>query len=319
MKHLRANQSSPRGVRAFFIVNPTAGGGRGLEVWREVERALPGLGIAADHRLTHGPGTATELAAAACRAGHTLVVGIGGDGTIQEIVNGLVGADGRSPATLAIIPGGTGNDFSKMLGIPRDSVEALTTIFQGQTRRLDLGRAYGGTGDHPRYFVNIAGVGFDAEVAAFLNRRPKRLPAVLTYVYGALVILARYRPVRARITLDDRVLERRCLLVSVCNGHAHAGGMRMCPEAKPDDGLLDICIAGDLGRLETLTLLPKVFSGRHTRHAKVELYTTKTITIEGDQPLFVQADGEILGRVPVKIEVVPGALEVVGPAAVANS
>lgn len=301
---------TPRhGPSWVFVVNPAAGGGRGLRVWQAIEPVLSGLGVRAEHHLTERRGAATQLAAQACRAGHRMVVGIGGDGTIQEIVNGLVAPDGRSSAALGIIPGGTGNDFSKMLGIPQEPPAALAALLNGQPRRLDLGRAHG------RYFINIAGVGFDAEVAAFLNRRPKRLPAGLTYVYGALVVLARYRPVRARIVLDGaRTLERRCLLVSVCNGHSHAGGMRMCPEARPDDGVLDICVAGDLGPWETLTLLPKAFTGRHTRHPKVELYSTRTITIEADQPLYVQADGEILGQVPVSIELLPHALEVLVPA-----
>jgi len=159
-------------VRPFFVVNPTAGGGQGLRAWRRVEELLHERGVPAECRFTQGPGWATALTEEARSQGFDAVVGIGGDGTIQEIVNGLVDAEGNCPVPLGVIPGGTGNDFSKMLGCPRDPARALDMVLRGRVRTFDLGR-YG-----DRYFINIAGVGFDAEVAAFLNRRPKRLPAV---------------------------------------------------------------------------------------------------------------------------------------------
>lgn len=295
-------------MRTLYLVNPVSGAGRGLRAWHAVERALAERGLTAHYQMTQGRGDATRLAAAACRNGYELVVGVGGDGTLQEIVNGLIGPRGECLTVLGVIPGGTGNDFSKMLGYPQDPVRALDVLLAGHMLCLDLGRANG------RYYINIAGVGFDAEVAAFLNRRPKRLPAVATYVYGVLVMLFGYRPALLRLVMDTETLEQKCLLVSVCNGHSHAGGMKMCPEAKPDDGMLDICVAGDLSRLETLFLLPKVFSGRHTAHPKVKLYKTRRIKIDSAQPLYVQADGEIFGQVPAEAEVVPKILRVVAAA-----
>jgi len=292
-------------VRPFFVVNPTAGGGRGLRIWGEIERVLQDREIPVEFRLTHDRGSATELAAEVRSAGYDVVVSVGGDGTIQEVVNGLVDTEGNCPTPLGVIPGGTGNDFSKMLGYPREPLAALEVVLGGRVRALDLGR-YGS-----RYFINIAGVGFDAEVAAFLNRRPKRLPAVLTYLYGVLVMLTRYRPAPLEVALDGMTITQNCLLVSVCNGHSHAGGMKMCPEAQPDDGTLDICVVGDVGPLETIMLLPKVFSGRHTLHSKVKTYKTDRIAIRSPRQLFVQADGEILGRLPADFEVLPGALKVI--------
>ncbi|HCJ11296.1 MAG TPA: hypothetical protein DHW14_09080 [Clostridiales bacterium] len=296
-------------MRVLFIVNPVAGGGRGLRVWRAVERALLERGCPAEHRFTGGRGAATELAAEVRRAGYDRVVGIGGDGTIQEIVNGLLDEEARCPTALAVIPGGTGNDFSKMLGYPQNPLKALEVALGGRELTLDVGRI------GRRYFINIAGVGFDAEVAAFLNLRPKRLPGVLTYLFGVLVMLFRYRPAPLELAMDDLTLKEKCLLVSVCNGHSHAGGMKMCPGARPDDGVLDICVAGNLSRLETLMLLPRVFWGGHTRHRKVRLYRTTEIRIASRTPLHVQADGEVLGRLPAEIRIVPGALRVIGPPA----
>jgi YegS/Rv2252/BmrU family lipid kinase len=293
-------------VRAFYIVNPVSGGGKGLRTWRRIEGYLSRRGLPAEGRLTDGPGAATELAIQARQKGYELVVGVGGDGTIQEVVNGLIDSAGRCPAVLGVVPGGTGNDFSKMLGYPSDPEGALDVILGGEVRLLDVGRLT------DRYFINIAGVGFDAEVAGFLNQRPKRLPAALTYIYGVLVMLFRYRPAEMTLELDEETVIGKCLLVSVCNGHSHAGGMRMAPEARPDDGILDICVAGDLGRLETVLLLPKVFKGRHTLHPKVKLYKTRKIGITSSQPLVLQADGEVLGRTPAKIDLVPGVLQVMG-------
>jgi len=276
-------------------------------MWQVVSRVLAQRGLAVDHRLTEKRGAATELAAQARQAGYETVVAVGGDGTVQEVVNGLVGPKGDCPAALGVIPGGSGNDFSKMLGYPGDPAGALEVVLGGHVRRFDLGRANG------RYFVNIAGVGFDAEVAGFLNQKPKRLPGILTYLYGILTILFRYRPALLSLDLGAEVLRQKCLLVSVANGPSHAGGFKMCPEAKPDDGLLDICVAGDLTRPETLLLLPKVFSGRHTLHPKVRIYKgVKKVKISSDLPLFLQADGEIFGRVPALIEIVPGVLRVIG-------
>lgn len=293
-------------MKTLFIINPVAGGGRGLRTWQAVEQALVRRGLAYEYRFTEGRNAATELAVQARQNGYDTVVGVGGDGTIQEIVNGLIGPNGECPAALGVIPGGTGNDFSKMLGYPRDPEGALNVILDGKVRRFDVGRANG------RYFINIAGVGFDAEVAGFLNQRPKRLPGALMYVYGVLAVLLRYRPAPLTIDLGGEVLERRCLLVSVANGPSHAGGMKMCPEARPDDGVLDLCVVGNLSRLQTVTLLPKVFSGRHTRHPEVKLYTARKVRITSDEPLYVQADGEIFGRVPVEVEIVPGVLRVIG-------
>jgi YegS/Rv2252/BmrU family lipid kinase len=293
-------------LRPVYIVNPTSGGGRGLRVWRALETILERRGLPAEHRLTESRGSAILLAARAREEGYDPVIAVGGDGTVQEVVNGLIDADGRCPAALGVIPGGTGNDFAKMLGYPPTTEGALEVVLGRDIRRIDLGRANG------RYFINIAGVGFDAEVAGFLNRRPKRLPGALSYVYGVLAMLLRYRPAPLVMALDDTRLERKCLLVSVCNGPAHAGGMKMVPEARPDDGILHICVAGDLTRPETLILLPKVFSGRHTLHRKVEIYTTRRITITSPLPLVLQADGEVLGQVPAEIEAVPGVLRVIG-------
>lgn len=295
--------------RTLYIVNPTAGGGRGLATWRVVSRALEARGLPAEYRLTTGRGAAIELAAEAARAGYDTLVAIGGDGTVQEVVNGLIGPDQDCPAALGVIPGGTGNDFSKMLGCTGDPLQALSIVLAGRERRLDVGRANG------RYFINIAGVGFDAEVAGFLNQRPKRLPGLLTYLYGIVTMLFRYRPAPMTLDLGRERLEQKCLLVSVANGPSHAGGLKMCPEARPDDGTLDICVAGDVTRWQTLILLPQTFSGRHTRHPKVRIYkAVKTVRITSDLPLFLQADGEIFGRVPAEFEVVPGALRVLAAA-----
>ena len=293
-------------MKAFYIVNPVSGGGKGLRVWRQVEGSLRRRGLPCDHRFTDGRGAATEIALQARHSGFELVVGIGGDGTIHEVVNGLIDSAGRCPAVLGVIPGGTGNDFSKILGCPADPDKALDTLLSGEVRAFDVGCVNG------HYFINIAGVGFDAEVAGFLNQRPKRLPAALTYVYGVLVMLFRYRPVEMTLTLDEETVSEKCLLVSVCNGHSHGGGMKMVPHARPDDGVLDICVAGDLSRTETLLLLPKVFSGKHTSHPKVKLYKTSAISIRSNQSLVLQADGEVLGRTPVELSLVAGALQVMG-------
>ncbi|MHB8756613.1 MAG: diacylglycerol/lipid kinase family protein [Bacillota bacterium] len=289
-------------MSTLVIVNRLAGHGRAAGIWEQIRPVLLARGSEYEWVETLRPGHATELARDAVSRGFQRVIALGGDGTVHETVNGLA----LSPIVLGVIPAGTGNDFAKTLALPRNPAQALAAIDSGRVRRIDLARA------NDRYYMNVAGVGFDAEVAGEANRIPKYIKGAFGYVVSIFRVLPRYSPVSLRIDLDGRILEQPCLLVSAGNGRYYGGGLKICPEAIPDDGLLDVIVGGDLGKAETLAVLPRVFVGTHITHPKVKTYRAVKVRIESPVPLLVQADGEIIGQTPVTFELIPGALAVAG-------
>ena len=293
----------------LFIVNPVAGHGRSLRVFARLRAVLDRVaGVRCIVWHTRGPGHARELAERAGLEGYARIVAVGGDGTVHEALNGLMALSAplRQRVAFGVVPAGSGNDFARNAGIPTDPGALAALLAGGPAAAADVGVVDG------HYFANVAGVGFDAEVARQANRLPKFVPGPLTYLISALWVLSRYRNAAVRVELDGRVLERRVLLVAVGNGAGYAGGMRICPGARMDDGIFRVVVAGDLSRAGVLTTLPKVFSGRHVEHPLVEVYDARRVRIEAERPLAVQADGEIVATTPATLEMVPAAIRVVG-------
>ncbi|MBI3998819.1 MAG: diacylglycerol kinase family lipid kinase [Armatimonadetes bacterium] len=289
-------------MRAHAIVNPAAGWGRGRRIWPRVRLILQEAGWDLTESLSERRGHAMELAAAASA---DVVIAVGGDGTVNEVANGLL-ASGKAGA-LGVIPIGTGSDFARAIGIPRDPVAAAAALVSARPRRFDVGEVNG------RYFVTISGVGFDGEVAQQVNAWPKFFGGTLMYMLGILKMLVTYTPVEVEITLDGAVERERLFLIAVGNTAWNAGGMWTVPAARADDGIFDVVIAGPLSRLETLAVLPKVFSGRHLGHPKVRTARAREIRVTGSKPLAIQADGESVGRLPAVFTVRPEALTVLAP------
>lgn len=243
-----------------------------------------------------------ELAAAASA---DVVIAVGGDGTVHEVANGLIKTG--SPAVLGVVPFGTGSDFARALGLPRDPVAAARALITARPRRIDVGEVNG------RYFLTISGVGFDGEVAQQVNAWPKVFGGTLMYILGILTNLVTYSPVDVEIVLDGTLQRERLFLIAVGNTAWNAGGMWLVPAARPDDGVFDVVIAGPLTKFETLLVLPKVFSGRHLGHPKIRQAQARTIQITGSRPLAIQADGESIGHLPATYTVRPAALSVLAP------
>lgn len=288
-------------MRTFFIVNPVAGGRRAGQKWLEVSSLLA-REMDVRHAFTERQGHAFDLARKAVDAGFDRVVAVGGDGTTHEVVNGLMEAGGET--LLGIIPAGTGNDFPRVMGIPVDYRQASLNLLSGGHRTIDLGMV------NDRYFINVGGVGFDAEVAADVNRKRWSSGSTLPYIVSLLKLLATYNNARVSIYLDEAVVEETILLVAVGNSQSYGGGMRVVPRAVVDDGFLDVCVGGNLTKMETLSLLPKVFTGKHLEHPKVRYYTSREVTIESDTPLSVHADGETVGQTPAVFRLFPRRLKV---------
>ncbi len=291
-------------MRAHAIVNPAAGWGRGGRTWPRIRPIFEQAGWELTEARTERRGHAMELAAAASA---DVVIAVGGDGTVHEVANGLIKSG--SPAVLGVVPFGTGSDFARALGLPRDPVAAARALITARPRRIDVGEVNG------RCFLTISGVGFDGEVAQQVNAWPKVFGGTLMYVLGILKNLVTYSPVDVEIVLDGTPQRERLFLIAVGNTAWNAGGMWLVPSARPDDGVFDVVIAGPLTKFETLLVLPKVFSGRHLGHPKIRQAQARTIQITGSRPLAIQADGESIGHLPATYTVRPAALSVLAPPA----
>jgi len=293
--------------RALVIINPSASRGRGARAWARVRDLVTSHGLSFTEVFSERPRHAWEIAGDAATQGYSTVVAAGGDGTVNEVINGLMQIPQEMRPALAVIPGGTGNDFARGIGTPKRAPLAVQALLNGVRKRVDVGQVNG------RYFAGISGVGFDAEAARQANAWPRWIGGTALYVAAILKMLVTYSPVEARITIDGRPQTLRMFLLAAANTKWYGGGMLMAPHAEIDDGRLGIVYARDLGKLETLMLLPKVYTGKHLQHPKVSHTTATEVVVESDVPLSIHADGETVGRVPARFRSVPGALEVLVP------
>ena len=293
----------------LIIVNPVAGGGRAsrLVPWlRERLEARP----EADLRVTRCPGEAEQHAAGAALEGYDRVVAVGGDGTVQEVVNGLRAT--RDAMELGIVPVGTGNDLARSLGLPSEAGEAWKVAIGRATRPIDAAQARNGAGEE-RWFASAGGIGFDAQVAVSMAERRGWRSGRAGYLLTTLVELRRFANRAVRVTLDGETVTRDVLFIALANGAYYGGGMRIAPGAVPDDGHLDVCVVGDISRLTALRELPNLYRGTHMRNPAVSMHTARQIDIEGDAATRVHLDGEPFGSLPLSVTIQPAALEVAAP------
>jgi YegS/Rv2252/BmrU family lipid kinase len=288
---------------ARLIVNPSAGGGRSGRLLPKVERALAELGLDATTERTSDLDHARELARAAAADG-ALAIAMGGDGLIGAVAGALAERPG---SRLAVLPGGRGNDFARALAIPRGAVDACAVIAGGVERDLDLGSVDG------RYFACIASVGFDSDANRIANAAPSWL-GELVYAYGALRALAAWRPATFTVDVDGERRSFRGYSVVAANTRCYGGGMQIAPDARIDDGELDVVITEHIGRLRFLAKMPKVFKGTHVDEPTVHVLRGREIRIEADRPFEIFADGDPIGELPVTVRAVPGAVRVLVPA-----
>jgi YegS/Rv2252/BmrU family lipid kinase len=281
--------------------------------WPHIQSLLRENGLSFDFQYTEGVGHASELARLATSDGYHFLVAVGGDGTIHEVANGLLNSPNAGATTLGIVSTGTGNDFIRSMGIPRDYIKACKCVMGDRRSLIDVGLVeYRKNGRLTRrYFVNGAGVGFDAEVAEAGKSVPRFMGNTVPFVLALLKTLPGYRNKDIRMNIDGREKARRVLSVVVSNGAYFGGGMRIAPEAELSDRRLDVVTIGDVGKAELLQVFPRVYKGTHITHPKVRMEKAEKITIECDQRILLQADGELLGEGPVTFQVVPAALNVV--------
>ena len=279
-----------------FIVNPVAGSGIAVEAEKQLRAELTRLGREAEFLHTTEPRGAAALARQAAKPGET-VVSVGGDGTASEVASGLIGTG----AALGIIPAGTGNDFIKTTGIPKDPVAALHFLLEKPARPIDIGLANG------RAFLNVCGTGFDVMVLDHAEHFKNRFKGLLPYLLGLLQAIRHYRPVRLHLTVDGQESDEELLICAVANGRVFGGGIPICPAARPDDGKLDLVLVNHVPRWKIPFYLPglmgsKVLTFPFTRHVLCE-----RVSLRGDN-MRVQTDGEISGMESVTFEMQPGSL-----------
>ncbi|MDP9468277.1 MAG: diacylglycerol kinase family lipid kinase [Chloroflexota bacterium] len=301
----------------LFIVNPIAGSGRAHRLVERIETWLAGQGIDARLVETREKGHAERLAAEATGLGHDRVITVGGDGTLQEVINGLLtagaGTDGGPPA-MGVVPAGRGNDMARSIDLPIDPMTCLPIAIGASTRPFDIGRARGADG-RVRHFGAAGGVGFDAQVAYTMAvRRRFWMRGEAGYFVATLNELRRNRNGHLRVTLatagGERVVTQNFLFVCFANGPFYGGGMQICPDAAIDDGLLDVCMVGDMSRLEALRELPGIYKAKHVNNPKVEIVRARSVHIEGGMATRIHLDGEPFGSVPVEVSLLPGAISI---------
>lgn len=290
--------------RHLVVLNPAAGRGRARRAWPGVAQRLRAAGLAFEVAETSAPGEGMRHAE---RAAHDYdaVIAAGGDGTVHEVVNGLMRAGGS--AALGILPLGSGDDFIKMLP-RRDAIERLA---QGRPRAMDAGRIRGDGAT--RWFANGMDIGFGAHGARNLQRVPGFLTGLGAYLGALVLTLLRYPLLEVRLQLDEQLpFAQSTAMTAVMNGRAFGGSFQVCPEACADDGVLDLLIAQGVGRLGILSLVPRIMRGTHAGDARLRLARARRVAIESDTPLLVEADGEIAFDAArrLEIEVQPGALRV---------
>lgn len=309
--------------RTTVIVNPKSQGGRLGARWREVAETL-GRAFPFDEAITEGPGDATRLVREALRGGAERIVAIGGDGTINEVVNGFFddGVAIAPEASLALIPYGTGGDFRKTIEVPKDLAQAAAVIAKNHRTKIDLGKLTYTTrsGERAtRMFANIASFGVSGVVDRLVNESGKKLGGRLSFLLATARATWSYTNQRVHLVFDDKDrVDATINTVAVANGRYFGGGMLVAPQAELDDGVFDVISIGDLGFGELLTSGRRVYKGTHLSMDKVSRRRAKVVEAEPVDPgatVELDVDGENLGQLPARFEIVPSALWMVIPTA----
>ena len=297
-------------LRTVFLVNPASANGSTGRRWPEIARRATAAGLNGDALFSRAPGELTDLARKAAEDGTELLVVVGGDGSVHEVANGLAQRNG---VEIAVIPRGTGWDFARSLGLPHSLDAAIRVALEGRTRTIDLGRAsyrsWAGS-DEQSWFANVGSAGISGAIAQRANDTTKAFGGKVSYVWATFAVFARWSNTEIDVTVDDERRRARMHDVIVSNGAFLGGGMKICPDAQPDDGVFDVLLIGDLTKRDLLLTMPKIFRGTHLPHPKAELLRGSRVTVDASEPLPIEVDGEQPGTTPARFELVPQALRV---------
>ncbi|MDD5190135.1 MAG: diacylglycerol kinase family lipid kinase [Dehalococcoidales bacterium] len=293
---------------ARLIVNPAAGAGKTARHWPEISSLLKQIGMKFEHDITEAPGHAIELVKSAVGKGYKLIVSVGGDGTINEVVNGLYITGGLNDVAMGIIGTGTGGDYIRTIGVPRDYVRACERLMHPSELTVDLGMVEYGK-DKKRLFANFGGLGFDAEIVRATTIKYKSLGGLPAYLMGMLTTLVSYHNPEMSLELDGVKEARKVCTIINCIGKYGGGSMFVAPNADPADGFFDVVIIGDITKPDLLYSFPRIYKGTHLTHPKITVKRVKQVKVTCKNGLALQADGELLGQSPAVFTVLPSALK----------
>ena len=312
-KPLQDSKNRPAWV---VIVNPVSANGRTGRDWAKNEPILRRLLPPFTVWTTSGPNQATELAYQAVEQGYTRVAVHGGDGTVNEVVNGLLGHPKFDRTALAILPYGTGADLVRTLGISHSLTAAAGQACGKVYRKIDVGSArFLDLKGNPcrRHFLNVTDVGFGGDLVRYVNSHSKRWGGKLSFFRGLLVTLFTYQNKRIRIGLDDQPpFEVKASSIVIANGQYFGGGMWVAPPARMDDGSLEVVVVGDVSKIEVLTNTRRLYKGTLAEHPKVQAFQAQRITLESEEEVLIDMDGELVGRLPVGFELLPKKIKILG-------
>ncbi|MEC5423936.1 diacylglycerol kinase family lipid kinase [Virgibacillus sp. C22-A2] len=291
-----------------FIVNKSSGSGRAKKIAYHIENTLQEKCIRYRILYTRQPNHATKLVQEMVQKKEVkAIIAVGGDGTVHEVINGLVGSD----IPLGVIPAGSGNDFCRGMGIPLQYNKALERILKDERKVIDVGRI------NDKFFATIVGVGFDGQVAQETNNSQNKRVLNLTrmgsisYIINVLKVLLYYKPTSVDLHLDQKLTTHQNVwLIAIANSPFYAGGMMICPDAKNNDQLFDVCIVKGISRWKLLRIFPSVFKGKHIYHSCITTLKAKELNITSNVPMTAHGDGEIIGTTPFKIMIIPSTLTV---------
>ena len=303
--------------KTVFVVNPHSGNGKTGKEWPRIGKMAGDILGPFETRLTEGPADATWMTRESLQKGAARIVCVGGDGTLNEVVNGFFDETGpiRKDALLGFVPNGTGCDFCRSVPIPSGVRASLETIREGHVRKIDLGRIrfrnhQGGT--TTRYFHNIASFGLGGEVVDRVNRTSKACGPFFSFIWGTIVSLFTYEKKRIRLKVDDgdeRTVD--VFNIAVANGRYHGGGMLVAPDAVIDDGLFHVTVIGAMNLLLVFWHLPKLYNGKIKSIRQVSMQTGRMVTAASEQRVLLDIDGEQPGTLPAEMEIVPEAISII--------
>ena len=292
-----------------------------MGAWADARKRIAALGIEFEEHVTSRAGEATDATREALLAGTTHIVAVGGDGTLNEVVNGYLSDTGsaiNNAASIALLPSGTGSDFRRSLGLTSQG-SSLRTLIESETRLVDAGRAQFkdvNGADVSRFFINIASFGLGGDVSEMVNRWSGRLPRWIggraRFGTAAIAALGRYKNVAVTLRLDEREMRISSNLIVVANGRFAGGGMMLAPNAELDDGLFDVIVTDGATRVDVIKELPRIQRGRHLKNPKVREMRAGLVSIDSEEPMAIDLDGEMVGCTPAVLKVLPSAIRFLG-------
>ncbi len=303
--------------QTLFIINPASARGATLRAWADARQEVAAAGVDFDEHVTTRAGEATEVAREALNIGVTRIVAVGGDGTLSEVVNGYFDDCGRainSAASIGLLPSGTGSDFRRSLGLTSRS-DWIRALISSETRFLDAARADFQDLDGAsasRTFINVASFGLGGDVSALVNKWRESLPRWIggsaRFAAAAIAALGRYKNIAVSLRLDEREMKINSNLIVVANGRFAGGGMMLAPHAELDDGLLDVIVTDGATRLDVIRELPRIQRGAHLKNPKVTEMRAREVSINSEEPMAIDLDGEMVGLTPARLRVLPSAI-----------